>query len=66
MFAAVSHQFVQSVGKDSLLPVPSIETGSNIKMCFVVMKKEKRKFLFWKKKCYIPYNISVRIIIHML
>ncbi|KAJ8315739.1 hypothetical protein KUTeg_007889 [Tegillarca granosa] len=60
MFAAVSHQFVQSVGKDSLVPVPSIETGSNIKICYVVMKKEKRKFLFWKKKCYIPYNIPLQ------
>ncbi|KAJ8315733.1 hypothetical protein KUTeg_007883 [Tegillarca granosa] len=24
------------------------------------MKKEKRKFLFWKKKCYIPYNIPLQ------
>ncbi|XP_050418723.1 pejvakin [Patella vulgata] len=49
MFSATAHQVATALGKDTLLPVPSINTADNIDVLRVVIKK-RRKWLFFSRK----------------
>ncbi|ESP03200.1 hypothetical protein LOTGIDRAFT_171685 [Lottia gigantea] len=49
MFSATAHQVAKALGKETLLPVPSINTADNIEILRIVIKK-RRKWLFFTRK----------------
>ncbi|XP_046565247.1 uncharacterized protein LOC124273944 [Haliotis rubra] len=53
MFSSTVHQVVRSLGKDTLLPVPNLDSSDNIYPLSIVLKETRRHLLFWTKhKCY--------------
>lgn len=59
MFAAASFQFVKSVGKNTLHPVPSIDEKDNVKPFQLVIKSRKRRFIFFEKAIYRPTEFQL-------
>lgn len=59
MFAAASFQFVKSVGKNTLHPVPSIDEKDNVTPFQLVIKSTKRKFIFFEKAIYSPTEFQL-------
>lgn len=49
MFTATTHQIVKSLGKDTLIPVNSIDVADNIKPLAIVLKERRRRLIFWKR-----------------
>ncbi|KAK3595366.1 hypothetical protein CHS0354_008791 [Potamilus streckersoni] len=59
MFSAACHQFVNSVGKNTLIPVPSLDEQDNVKPLQLVIMKKKRKFFFFTKYSYHPTEFQL-------
>ncbi|KAK3083209.1 hypothetical protein FSP39_016791 [Pinctada imbricata] len=60
MFHAVCHKFAQAMGPDTLIPVKSMDRATEIRPLNVVVKKTKRKFIFFKKTHFMPYNFQLQ------
>ncbi|KAL5005891.1 hypothetical protein ScPMuIL_017049 [Solemya velum] len=54
MFEATCHQFCQSVGRDTLVPVRNLDIADNVQPLQVVVKTVKRHYIFWEKAKYRP------------
>ncbi|XP_025094681.1 gasdermin-E-like isoform X2 [Pomacea canaliculata] len=52
MFSATAHQVVKSLGKDSLIPVQSIDVSDNIKPLAILLTERRRRF-FWRRTRYL-------------
>ncbi|KAL3854079.1 hypothetical protein ACJMK2_013359 [Sinanodonta woodiana] len=59
MFSAACHQLVNSVGKDTLIPVPSLDEQDNVKPLQLVVMKKKRKFFFFTRCSYHPTEFQL-------
>lgn len=59
MYSAACFQFTKSVGKHTLKPVPSIDEKDNIKPFQLVIKKEKKQFIFFEKAYYTPTDFQL-------
>lgn len=62
MFEATCHQFCQSVGRDSLVPVYNLDISDNVQPFQVVVKTVKRHYIFWEKAKYRPTEFKVSLI----
>lgn len=57
MFSTAVSHFVKAVGKDSFIPVPSLDVADNVKLLQVVVKKNR--YWFWQKPSYLPTDFSL-------
>jgi hypothetical protein len=60
LFPAICHQVAHEVGDNTLIPSPSIDESKQLHPLNVVIMRKKRKFFFFHKIEFTPYNISVR------
>ncbi|KAL3854229.1 hypothetical protein ACJMK2_013504 [Sinanodonta woodiana] len=59
MFSAACHQLVNSVGKDMLIPVPSLDEQNNVKPLQLVVMENKRTFFYLTKCSYHPTEFQL-------
>ncbi|XP_076088743.1 uncharacterized protein LOC143059142 isoform X2 [Mytilus galloprovincialis] len=59
MFPAVCHQFVNAMGKDTLIPSSSLEESTRISPFNVVAKRRKRRWIFFHKIEYSTYDFPL-------
>jgi hypothetical protein len=60
MFPAVCHQVVDEVGRNTLIPSPSIDDSKRLLPLNVVTMRKKRKYLVFHHIEYTAHDISVR------
>jgi hypothetical protein len=60
MFPAICLQVVHEVGKNTLIPAPSIDESKRLIPLNVVTMRKKRTFLFHHHIEYTAHDISVR------
>ena len=60
MFTAACQQVVHEVGKDTLMPSPSLDASKRLRPLNVVTMRKKKKFVFFHHIECTPYDISVR------
>jgi hypothetical protein len=60
MFPAICLQVVQEVGKNTLIPAPSIDESKRLIPLNVVTMRKKRTYLFKQQTEYTAHDISVR------
>ena len=60
MFPAICLQLVRAVGKNTLLPSPSLDESKRLLPLNVVTMEDKRNWIFFHKIEYSTYDISVR------
>ena len=60
MFPAICLQVVNEVGKNTLIPSPSIDESKRLLPLNVVTMKKKRTILFFHSTEYTAHDISVR------
>jgi hypothetical protein len=60
MFPAICLQVAHEVGKNSLIPAPSIDESKRLLPLNVVTMRKKRRLIFFHNIELTPYDISVR------
>ena len=63
MFSSTVDHLVKSLGRNTLLPVPAIETSDNISPLNLVIKESARYFIFWKKYKHYTTEFTLRDIL---
>nr|WAH71161.1 GSDMES4 [Branchiostoma belcheri] len=61
MFEAAVSGFVKAVGKDSLLPVPDLNSANKCRPLHIAVKKNPK--WFWQSAKYLPTSFKVHQIL---
>ncbi|XP_041361136.1 pejvakin-like isoform X2 [Gigantopelta aegis] len=63
MFSSTVDQLIKTLGRDTLFPVPSIETSDNIGPLCLVITEPTRYWLFWKKYKHYTTEFALKDIL---
>nr|WAH71160.1 GSDMES3 [Branchiostoma belcheri] len=63
MFEAAVSGFVKAVGKDSLLPVPDLNSANKCRPLHIAVKKNPK--WFWQSAKYLPTSFKVHQILYV-